>query len=203
MDFYEERSLLPKFCQFKRFKNNENKIMNSDSDDSDLEDDDVKASSISFLHPKNFLGDGNQIKIEIEDFKSLNSSNEKERIGEGYSLDDMNETERPKSKLDIYFRRYNSFTSSPKCHCFFDAIFYGAFLLIFSYMLLCDFTYYKQDTTVITFNQSNKSVSNFTQYIFANCLNSTHKFMNRKIVKGPSKIEYLVIFWIMAFFLKS
>jgi hypothetical protein len=203
VDYYEDRPLLPKFCQFYRFKNfrKKHKCENL-PEDVDSDDNDMTNSSTKFLRHQNFLGEDKQIKIVIEDFKSLNGINENENSNVGMSIDSLSEPMRRKSKLEIYFRRYDSFTRSPKVHFFYDAIFYGAFLLIFSYMLLCEFTYYSLDKVGVFVNTSFLNTTS-TRFFSVNTFNSTHKIVYRKIVKEPSSIEILVIFWVTAFFFEE
>jgi len=202
VDYYEDRPLLPKFCQFYRFKNFRKKLKCENlSEDVDSDDNDMTNSSSKFLRHQNVLGEDKQIKIVIEDFKSLNGINENENFNDGMSIDSLSEPTRRKSKLEIYFRRYDSFTRSPKVHFFYDAIFYGAFLLIFSYMLLCEFTYYRLDIGVFLNTSFLNKTS--TRFFSVSPFNSSHKIVYRKIVKEPSSIEILVIFWVMAFFFEE
>jgi hypothetical protein len=43
----------------------------------------------------------------------------------------------------LYSKRYKNFVKSPRVHFVFDAAFFTMFIILFSYMMLCEFTFYK------------------------------------------------------------
>ena len=100
------------------------------------------------------------------------------------------------TKWSTYWSRYKRFVDSPRVHFTYDAIFYIIFLALFSYMILCEFDYYisednKSNDTIESNNSSNFNYSNQTTKI------------TEKIVKTPSYIEYLLIFWVIAFIIEE
>ena len=98
-----------------------------------------------------------------------------------------------KKKMTVYWKRYNSFIKSPKVHFFYDTLFYIIFLMMFSYMLLCDFNYYTI-TKEIIFTDEIRSFGNSTH---AFSMNST--VITQKKVHAPNVIEYILVFWIVSF----
>ena len=99
-----------------------------------------------------------------------------------------------KNAFQIYWQRYFSFTQSPKVHFFYDTFFYTVFLFLFSYMLLCDYGYYETIYEEVV-------VANLTEieYASVNSDESSSKTKARKIVKNPSVIEIVLVFWIFSF----
>lgn len=122
------------------------------------------------------------------------------------------------SKWSTYWSRYKRFVHSPRVHFVYDAVFYIVFLMLFNYMILCEFNYYEEE--IVDYNTLNehgshryaRSVNITTQ----SPLNSTNRTNNEfyqkfnssiknteigkiKKVKLPSWIEYLLIYWIFAF----
>ena len=95
------------------------------------------------------------------------------------------------SKSRTYWNRYKSFVNSPRVHFINEAIFNTIFLIIFSYMMLCKFYYYERIDE--DFMQSHNGS------IF---LNTSTQHMTEKeirIVRMPTYIEYLLIYWIFSF----
>ena len=107
------------------------------------------------------------------------------------SSEHVEESQNRKRKLEIYWKRYQSFTESPKVHFFYDTIFYATFLLIFSYMLLCDFNYYKLVEERLFLEEN--TTANFSQ-------SQEGPLITVRAVQTPTFIEYLVTFWIISFF---
>lgn len=66
-----------------------------------------------------------------------------------------------KNRFQVYLSRYKNFIDSPRIHFVYDTVFYTIFLLLFSYMMLCDFNYYKPMVDEDIHNHQNES-SNFT-----------------------------------------
>ncbi len=75
-------------------------------------------------------------------------------------------------------------------------------LILPSYMMLCEFTYYEKVKELVEvdelFNQSETLISSM---IFRN--NRTYMYMTRNRVKSPSWIEYLLVFWAFAFLVEE
>ena len=118
------------------------------------------------------------------------------------------------SKWKTYWTRYKRFLNSPRVHYVYDILFYLIFLLLFSYMILCEFNYYEilhktiENKTPILNNKSSSKISmnNFT-YNYNYTANISYKITKEKIsynhVKNPAKIEYVLIYWIFAFALEE
>ena len=98
-----------------------------------------------------------------------------------------------KNYIKIRLKRYKYFTESPKVHFYYECLFYMTFLLIFSYMLLCDFTYYNKE------NASDDSNDSIKPY------NSSIKSSNNsnKEVAGPKFLEIVIIIWVFSFFIEE
>ncbi len=96
------------------------------------------------------------------------------------------------SRWSTYWDFYRRFVSSPRVHFVYDALFYVIFLMLFSYMVLCELSYYETKLVVDTvFNKSS-------------AYNNTEKRMVEKtVLKAPSFIEYLLIFWIFSFMMEE
>lgn len=126
-----------------------------------------------------------------------------------------------RKNFHLYHKRYTSFINSPRVCFIYETFFYTIFLVIFSYMLLCNFEYYvrndqnKDDVEV--FNES-KLVENkylpFNNHTDFNSttsfedLNSTDVGLDAKsavVVSGTRQIaavslcEYILYFWILTF----
>lgn len=117
------------------------------------------------------------------------------------------------SKWFTYWNRFKSFAHSPRVHFVYDASFYIIFLMLFSYMILCEFNYYETiDEEIIEYenNSASANLTNFTSNSH-DVSNSTNSPLNQtklnfrtiivqnKVIKNPSWIEYLLIYWIIAF----
>ena len=118
-----------------------------------------------------------QIQIEEDDEDESNS--------------DENNKKSTKSKFKVYWNRYESFIHSPKVHFFYDTFFYCVFLLLFSYLLLCDYSYYhtyEEMQVSDTDNITNQNATNVEDYS-----------IRQKIIKNPSIFEYIIAFWVFSF----
>ena len=195
MEYYEEHlSLLPSFCQFFKSKNDRD-------DDSFLENED-RFENLPLNIGIFAGGEENQIQILVEDFNS--DLNEELEHSLSDSISTSNEREYRKSRLKVYWKRYDSFMKSPKVHFFYDAIFYGIFLIIFSYMLLCDFNYAKIIYEEYSYSEENSTLPYQTKIYNTNTSSLLrNRRIKQKIVQDPSFIEYLVIFWVFAFFFEE
>jgi len=97
----------------------------------------------------------------------------------------INTQESKRNCLEIYWNRYLSFAASPKVAFVYEAVFYVAFLFLFSYVLLCRFNYSENDTTEAT-NMTN---------LYANA--SSLVVESRPSL--PSWPELVLIFWVLSF----
>ena len=66
-----------------------------------------------------------------------------------------------KTSVMIYFDRYSSFIQAPKTQFIYEKFFFVLFLILFSYTLLCKFSYFEafkesENQTISEFNYSNK-----------------------------------------------
>ena len=187
VDFYEEPlSLLPECCHFKAKKKMIQDEMIDEEDEETLE-----ILPLKLGRPSN-IDDYAHIHIKMDDHNYEDVTNIR------FSGDNLNKPENRKSKWKIYWRRFESFTQSPKVHFFYDTIFYATFLLMFSYMLLCDFNYYKLVDEDAFYNQENSTLDSVASF------NKSQEFISAlKVVQLPSFIEYLVTFWIISFFFEE
>lgn len=135
------------------------------------------------------------------------------------------------SKWTTYWSRYKHFVQSPCVHFVYDALFYVVFLFLFSYMILCEFTYfeevevweevridrYARSVTTQEGNYTNETVwKNYTSTTSTTTtMKSTTtnqiknsvspvddkimKLVSHVVVKKPSWIEWLLIYWMFAF----
>jgi len=195
VDYYEDTtSLLPEFCNTlcSRRKKNDNEDDDDDDEDDDGDNDVSKADLLVNMKRTNTIADDLQIEIETQEFDEEQiDANQKLTFNNTIQLKKI---DIKKNKFQIYWQRYFSFTQSPKVHFFYDTFFYTVFLFLFSYMLLCDYGYYETIYEEV-------AVANLTEIEYAS-LNSDEpnaKMLARKIVKNPSVIEILLVFWIFSF----
>jgi len=183
VDCYEDpESLLPTFlskCKSKP-KETENNDALEGAEDFELQPMRVRASGFD---------EDNQ--IQIVDFNEEDEHEEDDKDKETSS-----ETSLKKNKFKVYWKRYDSFTQSPKVHFFYDTIFYTVFLIIFSYMLLCEYSYHLNDEDV---NLMDRNLTHFEEFYTNMTTNLTNTFNNGKTVRLPSFIEYLLAFWVFSF----
>jgi hypothetical protein len=102
-------------------------------------------------------------------------------------------------KWSTYWSRYKRFVDSPRVHFTYDAIFYLIFLALFSYMILCEFDYSIMENQHL--NDSIESLYSNNSSIYNKNSNSLPNI--KKQVKMPSSIEYLLIFWVLAFIIEE
>lgn len=65
-------------------------------------------------------------------------------------------------------------------------------------MILCEFTYYE---TVFQYNEGN--VTNLKSLLITNSSGFAYSQIEVKRIKSPSWIEYLLIFWMIAFMMEE
>ena len=178
---------------------------------------------------RNSKKNGNQLNEDVNNVNALNSpltfeskiiSNETiSNQHVGISLVDMNQSnsnqdeieparnlsclERCNKKFKIYWKRYFGFTTSPRVHFVYDTLFYTIFLIIFSYMLLCEFKYYGEEISFSNETLNSTDISeknNSTEYLIGKFYFTHGAITYEKMVQMPTFIEYLIIFWIISFF---
>lgn len=105
-----------------------------------------------------------------------------------------------KSIVATYWDRFKHFVKSPRVHFVYDAFCFSLFLLLFSYMILCEFTYYENVLIEVPINMINSSFINNSSNLSAPLpqIPITEKQMVKEI-KKPSFIEYVLIYWMFAF----
>ena len=135
----------------------------------------------------------NKLQIEVRDMNDDASIDNKQITANRHFT--KIESEAHKSKIEIYLKRYDSFIKSPRVHFVYDTAFYTAFLLIFSYVMLCDLSYY--DTENEKTFLGNSTFDENTNVTFIRIQNET--YFEKNIVKNPSSLEYLLIFWVFSF----
>jgi len=193
VEYYEdELSLMPECFNFFNFRKKKEDYENDADDEEDESSIDSSEFQSNLVH-SHTIPDEIEIQIESQehDENNANQSIENDRTKKENTIAKMN-------KFQIYWRRYSSFTQSPKVHFFYETFFYTAFLLIFSYMLLCDYSYKKNVYDKYEYDDENQIYSNST-----NLRDKSNTKVPRKEVKYPSAIEYLVFVWIFAFFLEE
>ena len=98
------------------------------------------------------------------------------------------------SKARTYWNRYKSFVNSPRVHFINEAIFNTIFLIIFSYVMLCKFYYYERFDNEDPHQAHNGSI---IQNLTSNILPREEETI--RIVRQPTHLEYLLIYWIFSF----
>ena len=178
--------MLPQCCQISASTNNKRQKRDGTSEEDenatiDEEDMPLDLGRPIYNEDDAFL----QIKMQDVSHTTRDVKNSSEHV---------EESQNRKRKLEIYWKRYQSFTESPKVHFFYDTIFYATFLLIFSYMLLCDFNYYKLVEERLFLEEN--TTANFSQ-------SQEGPLITVRAVQTPTFIEYLVTFWIISFFFEE
>ena len=100
------------------------------------------------------------------------------------------------TRWSTYWNRFKRFLHSPFVHFIYDTIFNLVFLILFSYMILCEFTYYEKLNEYVELN----SKLNATSFIPNN---RTYNYISINKVKTPSWIEYLLVYWMFAFMMEE
>ena len=163
--------------------------------------------------------DSSSSSSEESSDESTDSDNESKFYG-GDRSNSKNATKRKiqkrvkkkQTRWATYTSRFKRFSNSPRVHFVYEKTFFVVFLLLFSYMILCEFTYYETVETYIfdrqirnfTFNESIKAEPNITDsnetlnYYDEYYFNGTALKMIKDVVKKPSWVEYLLIYWMIA-----
>ncbi len=100
----------------------------------------------------------------------------------------INQQESMRSLPQKYWNRYSSFAASPKVAFVYEAVFYVAFLFLFSYVLLCRFNYSEND-------EDTTEATNTTVNLYTNA--SSLVVESRPTL--PSWPELVLIFWVLSF----
>ena len=128
-------------------------------------------------------------------------------IGSANKNDEIKQSlpKRLKSKIKTYLKRYEYFIKSPKTRFLYDTLFYMTFLSIYSYMLLCEFSYFEEENFLPNSkeaNSSNDEISNST--LINNIDNSSISFRSvddsNRSATSPKIIEYIITIWVLSFF---
>lgn len=107
----------------------------------------------------------------------------------------MRDEELKKNIFEIYWNRYTSFIAAPKVHFVYETIFYFLFLLLFSYVILCEFNYTGMVTQI---QEINTTLYSNSSSLFNNGSSRVEEITVRQII-GPSIAEWLLIFWVFSF----
>ena len=188
----EETSLVPSFWR-SSFKAN-------------VQGKEIHSNNLSAVNsPQSFDGHkSNEDTSQIEFTLTGLNENEKGVEEPDEKTSSLSLAERFRRKLKIYWKRYECFTNSPKTHFVYDTLFYTIFLLIFSYMILCDFKYYGEEISFSNETSPNVTVgTNSTEEAIFTHSNSLSAIKINKVVQGPAPIEYLMVFWIISFLLEE
>jgi hypothetical protein len=155
-------------------------------------------------HSFNSDSDDNESVNYAIDLNEINDVNDIER----QSMVDIHKKNRKSiNKFKIYKDRYSNFIKSPRVHFVYETFFYTVFLLLFSYMLLCEMNYYKeeddpsnnqqQQTNRTHFDLSNSNINNSSD-------DDIFKWFTIKDeVKRPSYVEYILLYWIFTFIVEE
>ena len=141
----------------------------------------------------------------------------------------LRRVKKKQSKWTTYVSRFKRFCNSPRVHFVYEKTFFVVFLMLFSYMILCEFTYYEKVELALyneSLSDSNTNISNtsanFTFLpLMVNATESSSSSYNltdlkydqdlqaadnatisirilQNVVKMPSWVEYLLIYWMFA-----
>lgn len=91
------------------------------------------------------------------------------------------------TQQDSYKKRYQSFVHTPRVHFIYETLNYVFFIALFSYTMLCEFNYF--DKKILTSNTTNwTSPGNYSEFVQ----------IDKSHVADPSKIEWMLVFWMFA-----
>lgn len=99
------------------------------------------------------------------------------------------------SRSRTYWNLYKQFIHSPRVHFVYDAICYLIFLLLFSYMVLCELNYYEEQP--VEENSFLNGSVNGTAAV------PTALDKAERSVKEPSIAEFVLILWIFSFMMEE
>lgn len=106
--------------------------------------------------------------------------------------------EKQKNFFQIYWSRLKGFLHAPKVHFVYEESFFIFFLMLFSYVLLCEFNYYGYETEESKFTTAPDV--NSTVHLFNSTVVDTEEDggLVKKII-GPSIPEWVLMFWVFSF----
>jgi hypothetical protein len=166
---------------------------------------DKKEANLVPLVCRNEESSGSESSDESTDNEEPTSINTDDNHLDACEFKNINRTKvskqfkKKQTKWSTYWSRYKRFVDSPRVHFTYDAIFYIIFLTLFSYMILCEFEYFISENQSLNDLVEKSNVVNVSIY---NESNSLPNFSNKN-VKMPSSIEYLLIFWVLAFIIEE
>jgi hypothetical protein len=163
----------------------------SDSEDSDDEND---------LENANRSDDNDDAEESKEESKAQNNSlfiNDDQMKQNKVELLNKNQ-----NYFLIYWKRYTTFFKSPKVHYAYEVLFFVAFLMLFSYTMLCEFNFHEEIDELFQ-NSLTVNISNLTEssyFASNNSINATRLTAKRKIKLTRLLLtEYILIFWVFSF----
>jgi hypothetical protein len=110
------------------------------------------------------------------------------------------EEPQPKLCLQTYWSRLKAFWSSPKVHFVYEESFFVFFLILFSYVLLCEFTYHAYDREPpVEMTTAEEATFNSSAELFTSRADSSEAMGLAKRRIGPSISEYVLMFWVFTF----
>jgi hypothetical protein len=109
--------------------------------------------------------------------------------------DVLNSSGPSSNRIRALFKRVKHFFQLPYTHFLFNMVFYGIFLMIFSYLMLYDYHYTKEVEIFVHADRHD----NLSDLLEVNESNSTQIEieLSTKLVPRVSPLEFLVIFWII------
>lgn len=144
--------------------------------------------------------DSELFKSDFNTFNSSSTTSKKASLTRAKKYTKKIKKKTKQTKWSTYWNRYKRFLHSPFVHFIYDTIFNLLFLILFSYTVLCEFTYYE---TVIQYTDlTSNSTSSLKSLLVANST-KTFSYVHVKQIKAPSWIEYLLIYWMFAFMLEE
>ncbi len=116
----------------------------------------------------------------------------------------------------IFTKRYKCFVNSPKVHFIFDAAFFTVFLIMFSYLILCKFTFYKVNTMksekiaeseketiqteISSLNQTESETGNMTHVFVSHYMKN---YPHEGEISEISAFEYALFFWVISLLIEE
>ena len=92
-----------------------------------------------------------------------------------------------------YHEKFWNFILAPRSHFVYETLLYIAFLVTFSYLMLCEYRFYVPKNKKFNLNRTNLNYSNNS----SNHLMIGHKDIRPQAI--PHWLEYLIIYWVLTF----
>ena len=188
--FYKEANLMPKcFSRSKEVDSADNEDVESDVDDVDAEkhlDEELNVNKRSTILQN----------IDTNEAKKFIINNKR-------SISQVRNQEVKLSWLRTYINRYKNFIKSPRVHFINEAIFNILFLMLFSYVMLCEFNYYEMSSSENRYSENSTNLTTLSSD-GGSVGGSVGGDDDVKIslirkVKSPTIYEYVLIYWVIAF----